>query len=215
MKASIPFIVLLFVSGLPVVHSQPAALYEVSFEDRIGSSELIVEGRVTGQESFWNAAGTLILTSNRVEVYRVFKGAVASNFVDVVTLGGVVGWKAQVVSHSVNPAPGEVGVFFLTRSNKTEGLAKQEETPAFEVYAAEQGFIRYDEASGLASDIFNIYSDIDREVRGRLADALGSPRVLVDYAAPTRRSSKGAQIPVITSFSPNPVTAGTATVLTI
>ncbi len=56
--------------------AQTAALYEVPLEERIDRSELIVEGRVVDQESFWNSDRTLIFTASHVDVYRVFKGQV-------------------------------------------------------------------------------------------------------------------------------------------
>ena len=49
-------------------------LYKVDLDERIDRSELIVEGRVVDQESFWNRSRTLIYAASTIEVYRVFKG---------------------------------------------------------------------------------------------------------------------------------------------
>ncbi|MBT8398974.1 MAG: IPT/TIG domain-containing protein, partial [Rhodothermia bacterium] len=215
MKAFFLAFVLLSLFLLSPAAAQPTALYEVSLVDRIGSADVVVEGRVVDQKSFWNAERTRIYTANTVEVYRVFSGSAEIGSIDVITPGGVVGMKAQVVSHALRLRRGDVGVFFLSPSPATEGLSKWASSETFEVYAAEQGFIRYDEFSGAASDIFHVYQDIERDVREVLGQKLGSPEVLVDYPAPSRAAQKGSQVPVITSFSPNPITAGTASVLTI
>ncbi len=215
MKAFFSVFVLLALLMLPQVTAQPSALYEVSLDQRIGSAAVVVEGRVSDQSSFWNAEGTRIYTANTVDVYRVFRGSAEITSIDVITPGGVVGLKAQLASHSLGLRSGDVGVFFLSPSRSTAGLSKWASATTFDVYASEQGFIRYDEFSGAASDVFNVYRDIDSEVREVLAEKLGPPSVLVDYAAPRRPAPKGSLVPVITSFSPNPITAGTATVLTI
>ena len=41
---------------------------------RTERSELVIEGKVVGCRSFWNENHTQILTSNLVEVYKIFKG---------------------------------------------------------------------------------------------------------------------------------------------
>ncbi len=197
--------------------AQTAALYEISLDQRIEKASAIVEGRVVSQSSFWDEQEHLIYTSNRVEVYRVFKGDRASDEIDIVTYGGVIGHRAQVVHPALQLAPGDVGVFFAAAPRAVSKTSTVDHSLQFSPYASVQGFARYDEAAGTASDVFHVYADIVEDLHARLVEKLGAPLLLRDYKPPEPQSlsAKTQQVPVITSFSPNPITAGNAAVLTI
>ncbi len=70
--------------------SAHALLREIPLEQRVANSDLIIEGKVVSKSSFWNTDQTMIYTSNRVEITKVFKGAAPSRFIDLLTVGGVV-----------------------------------------------------------------------------------------------------------------------------
>ncbi len=197
--------------------AQTAALYEVSLDQRIEKASAIVEGRVVSQSSFWDEQRHLIYTSNRVDVYRVFKGDPTSKQVDIVTIGGVVGYRAQLAHPALQLAPGDMGVFFGAAPRAVNTASTVDGTRQYSPYASVQGFARYDEVAGTASDVFNVYADIVGELHARLIEKLGTPVRLRDYnpPEPPGLSAKTQQVPVITSFSPNPITAGNAAVLTI
>ncbi len=213
---TIPFVLAgLIISGS--VAAQTAALYEVSLDERINDATAIFEGRVVSQSSFWDEDERLIYTSNRVDVYKVFKGDLTAESVDVVTYGGVVGYRAQVVHPALTLSPGDVGVFFAAPARAINAKSAVEKMLQFSPYASVQGFARYDETSGVASDVFHVYSDIVNDLHARLTETLGPPSVLHAYVPPRRHeaSRKVGQVPVITSFSPNPINAGNESVLTI
>src|SRR4051794_14469350 len=76
-------------------------LYKVSMEEKISQSSLIVEGKVVEKKSFWNAQHSMIYTSNQVEVYKVFKGTLQKNTIEVITVGGVVDNYCIQASHQL------------------------------------------------------------------------------------------------------------------
>ena len=59
-------------------------------EQRVNQSELIVEGKVIAKQSYWDAKHQQIYTSNTVEVYKVLKGAITTDKIEVLTEGGIV-----------------------------------------------------------------------------------------------------------------------------
>src|SRR4249919_2386740 len=69
-----------------------------SLVDRVNQSQLIIEGKVTRQESFIDASNRIIYTAHTIEVYKVFKGGTTASTIEVTTLGGIVGNRAMVVS---------------------------------------------------------------------------------------------------------------------
>ena len=50
------------------------ALYQVDNEEKANNSTLIIEGKVVDKVSFWNETQTMIYTSNKIKVYKFFKG---------------------------------------------------------------------------------------------------------------------------------------------
>ena len=69
-------------------------------------SSLVVQGRVTAVESFWNDKGTKIFTRTTVSVQESFKGAGPST-VDILQLGGVVGTVKVTVHGALQWSEGE------------------------------------------------------------------------------------------------------------
>src|SRR4051812_10665073 len=82
---------LLLVLFLFPPHPLRAQLYEISLEEKVANSSMIIEGKVVEQTSFWNPAHTMIFTSNKIEVYKIFKGKQEGSTIEVLTQGGSVG----------------------------------------------------------------------------------------------------------------------------
>ena len=91
-------------------------LKETSLEKQITNSSLVIEGKVLSKRSFWDAENKNIYTANTVEVYKVFKGELDS-LIEVITPGGTVGRKAQIVIPSLKLREGDLGVFTLVKHN--------------------------------------------------------------------------------------------------
>lgn len=87
----------------------------VSLEDLVAENETIVVGEVLGARSYWNEAGTFILTDVRMAVSEVLKGSVAAREITVTVPGGRVGDLVSVVVGSADLTPGKWYVLFLDR----------------------------------------------------------------------------------------------------
>ena len=212
-------------------------LYQVSLEEKISQSSLIVEGKVVAQKSFWNDQRTMIYTSNQVEVYKVFKGETQKQFVEVITVGGLVGDQYIEASHLLTLKKEDMGVFFC-KSDKLKPVFSSDKL--YDIYASTQGFLKYDRDSGTASAPFVAYRDIQQELYRELRQKAGKmieikkiPAILKPLPMPVRKAIDNrlnalpsndplpdnspsdyanapmrVLAPVISSFSPATVTAG-------
>jgi len=142
-----------------------AQMYPVTLAERVSSSQVIIEGEVISKTSFWDAAHRNIYTSNIIEVYKVFKGSLAVAQVEIITEGGIVGTEMHKVSHSLQLKKGDVGVFTcITNGIKKENEGINSGYVSFRTYADKQGFLRYNLDKKTATDVFNDYSDITKDV---------------------------------------------------
>ncbi len=179
----------------------------VSLEQRITNSSLVIEGRVVSKKSEWNSSRTLIETHHVIEVYKVFKGNIKRGTVTIITQGGVVGTDMLVVSHSLELAVGEVGVFTLTDNNSQQD---------FLPYAASQAFIRYNENKSTGHSIFDSYDDLNFVYEQINKVTARRPTELKSYVSKSAgKSSRGEATPNITGLSPSSISAGTYSLLTI
>ncbi|MCK6691540.1 MAG: IPT/TIG domain-containing protein [Thermoanaerobaculia bacterium] len=186
-----------------------AQLYELPFAEITGRSTVIVEGRVTGQFSFWDHPRRNICTANTVEIFRIYKGAaLAPHTVQVITPGGIVGDRMHLVSESVQYRVGDAGLFCLIPSTADLPVA-----PAWENFGAAQGFFRYDLPGSRIEHPFLGFAGI-KALREQIMAMTREPAVMISghdwNPVPTDRAT-----PVISSFSPTVTTAGTGSILTI
>src|SRR5688572_8779958 len=104
-----------FLTGLLIVCTtlgRAQGLYPVSTDEKVNRSSLILEGKVISQRSAWNSRHTMIYTTSTVEVYKLFKGNLEKNLVEVVTLGGAVDGYYIHASHLLELHNDELGIFF-------------------------------------------------------------------------------------------------------
>jgi len=87
----------------------------VGLDYLVAENETIVVGEATSARSYWNAAGTFILTDVQVSVSQVLKGSVKSKEITVTVPGGTVGELTSVVVGGAQLAPGKTYVLFLDR----------------------------------------------------------------------------------------------------
>jgi hypothetical protein len=102
-------------------------------------------------------------------------------------------------------------LFFLEQRAEFAGL-KEVWLPV----GGPQGFIRYDESTGEARDPFHAYPDLQRDLYEPIRARTGQPFSVVNAIAedPPANVRRGPG-PVISSFSPSPVSGGVQQVLTI
>ncbi len=194
------------------------ALYPVSIEEKIVNSTNIVEGKVVSQTSFWNANHTFIFTSNKIKVYKIFKGGLTADYVEVLTQGGTIGDFTVEASDLLSLQEGNIGVFFLypnvlnLKSPNTNELL-------MDVYSSSQGCFVYNYNNSKALAPFVTYHDITGNLYSELIIKTGNSLIIKDASFNVNSNSTEAT-PVVTGFSPATVNAGasldpTTNVLTI
>jgi len=193
-----------------VCHSAAyAQLYELPLAEIIQRSDLIAEGRVVARQSFWDNDHRNIYTTNTVEITATYQGAaLATPLVQVITAGGVVDDRMELVSELVQYGVGDVGLFCLIPCARDLPVA-----PAWENYGSPHGFFYYHLAGNTVEHPFHPASDIPA-FRKKIEALVQNPMVPVpgkslDMPAANRMP------PAISSFSPTSVSAGTGDVLTI
>ncbi len=127
------------VAALPALATQ---IIQVSPQEIAKSSTLVVDGKVSGSRSYWNADHSKIFTETTVAVNSTHKGANAST-VRVMTLGGVVGNVRQTAHGALAWKRGEEVLLFLEPAGTTQ-------PGAFQVTGFSQGKyeIQRDEKTG-------------------------------------------------------------------
>ena len=186
------------------------ALYPVSIDEKITNSTNIIEGKVVSKTSFWNAAHTVIFTTNKIKVYKIFKGGMTDTYVEVLTQGGTVGDITLEASDLLSLDNDEIGVFFLypntlnLRSPLTNNIL-------MDVYRSGQGCFVYDIANKKAIAPFVNYGNITGTLYTELQIKTGNSIIIKDPSFSLTSSVIGAGIfatPTIASFSPVSVHAG-------
>jgi len=173
---------------------------------------LIIEGQVISRTSFWNTSHSMIFTSNKIEVYKIFKGQISLNFLEVLTQGGTVGTESVRTSELLQLSVGQTGIFFCF-PNSVNLRSPQSGELLFDIYSSAQGFIKYNPFNRTASAPFVRYLDIKNELYSELQRKTGRS---FENRKPSFDVSEygmingpgGVNAPSITSFSPATVNAG-------
>ena len=190
-----------------------AQLYKIELDEKINNSTVIVEGKVTGKKSFWNEEHTMIFTSNTVEVYKVFKGNITQNTIEIITQGGSVGTNAISVSHVLKLETGRIGMFFC-EPNSINVRSPFTQNILYDVYSSEQGFLRYDLNKGVAYAPFASYK-ISPDLYKLIEQKAGQTYLQLDHnfnppLIESQNVSQGGEgtLATISSFSPTTVHGG-------
>ena len=194
------------------------ALYPVSLEEKIAYATNIVEGKVVDQTCFWNANHTFIFTSNKIKIYKIFKGGMTEDFIEVLTQGGTIGDLTIEASDLLSLQVGNIGVFFLY-PNVLNIKSPNSGKVLMDVYSSSQGCFVYNYNNSKALAPFVTYNDITGSLYPELAIKTGQTMIVKDPSFNVNSNSIEAT-PSITSFSPMTVNAGasldpTTNVLTI
>lgn len=198
------------------MYSQCATI-EVPLSKKIEASQVIFEGNVIHKNSFWNPEHTNIFTSNIIEVYKVFKGNFSATRVELITEGGVVGTEMEIVTPGLELTENETGLFFAQPSSVTNSMTSMPQNLKFEPSVNVQSFIKYDLVDQVATDAYTIYTDVEKELYGVIKNQSGQDHKVIKQfnINQTKSTAKTSAAPVISSFSPTAITAGTLSVLTI
>ncbi|GAB3824398.1 hypothetical protein GCM10028895_32690 [Pontibacter rugosus] len=194
----------------------------LTLKERVQASDVVVEGEVIAQESFWDTKHQNIYTSSTIKVYKSFKGDAQQAQLEVITEGGTVGFQKHVFSTALQLRPGQHGVFFLTKQKlleRTPASTGLSTTP----YGSQQGLIRYDITNRTARSVFDSYDSIQQlyesiaKETGQNAQTITENLKLANRPAveKSQQSQNAPLAPVISSFSPTVASGGTRTLLTI
>ena len=200
-------LIFFFLSVLPAALFGQCMTYPVNIQERVSGSQVIVEGKIISQASFWNTQQDFIYTSNVIEVYKVFKGNISLSQVEIITEGGQSGNQMVRAEPSLEFRMNDIGVFFgiaTTQLNPGSGFP-----PAlqFEGYASNQSFIRYDLQDVTASDPFTNYNDIVTGIYQHITSITGqvyTPVLPFTLPIPANSGPQGpapAAFPTITSIT--------------
>jgi len=121
-KITLTYLLIMLLSFISSLNAQ-GLIKEVSLEKQIEKSSLLIEGEVLSKESFWDKDNENIYTVNKIQVHKVFKGESLTT-IDIITLGGVVGLKAEIVTPSLSLNVNDIGVFMLNDNNNIELKSK-------------------------------------------------------------------------------------------
>ncbi|HEY2728194.1 MAG TPA: hypothetical protein VGI61_13545, partial [Parafilimonas sp.] len=192
-------------------------MYKIDLNNKISKASLIVEGRVTDKYSFWNDAHTIIYTSNKLHIYKLFKGRIISKEIEVITQGGSVGNRCLKVSEVLQLDKNETGMFFLYE-NALNIHSPVTKNILYDVYSSEQGFLRYSEDGTSAFAPFAQYDNIQQTLYTLIKQQTGLKESIIDpdFTVNSNSDSKinsgtvsnGTAGIVIASFSPATVNAG-------
>src|SRR6187455_2984349 len=114
--------------------------YPVSVPERVAGSQIIIEGKIISQSSFWNNTQDFIYTSNVIDVYKIFKGSITTSQIEIITEGGTVGNTMIKAEPALEFRINDVGVFFGIVSQQINPNSALPQAVQYEGYAANQSF---------------------------------------------------------------------------
>ena len=164
-------------------------LYEVSLDEKIKQSGLIIEGRVVESKCYRTEDGT-IYTANKVKVSALLKGEYRKEYLTITTWGGELDGELQTWTHLLTLNVGEHGLFFL-ETTRVPTIKDSDFSESFDVYSASQGFIRFIQTSTKAlvgHEPFHIYNDIPNELYAYIGRKTGQKVTLLDQESEAVRS---------------------------
>jgi hypothetical protein len=212
------FILILSAAMFTLSKAQQCLILNVPLEKRIAESDIIIEGKVISKTSFWNEDKSRIYTSNIIELYKIFKGTINSEKIEMISEGGEVGDTWVTVTPGVDLAIGATGIF-LCNFNTNNSIAANKSVN-YIPNCLSLGFIKYDLTDLSASDVFTKYFDIKTKLYDFISQKTASS--VIDYnkfSLQTLQNKKAAMKQVaavaINSFSPTTISAGSKSILTI
>lgn len=209
MKRTVLFYLLMLVSAIQT----KAQLFPLDLATKVSHSQIIAEGKVIDQRSFWNEKHTMIYTSNTIEIYKVFKGVTSPSTIEVLTQGGVVNDYAIIANDLLHLNKGQVGVFFL-QPNFLHIKSPSTNRELMDVYGSDQGFLRYSLSANKASAPFAEYNNIDTSLYRSLQEKTGITMRVINHSFDIKTvlnsasAGRGGSTASITSFAPATVNAG-------
>jgi hypothetical protein len=162
-----------------------AVMLKMELADLVSESDAVVQGRVLGAKSEWNADRTKISTTATIEIVDCLKGGLSGR-VEVTTLGGEVGNVGQKVSGMPVFRKGDEAVIFLKKIKA-----------GYEVTGYNQGryeVVREQGKDPVVQNDFEGMSLAPKDEKGRAAGLAAVPapvkRPLADFVADIKAAIK-------------------------
>ncbi|WP_299212161.1 immunoglobulin-like domain-containing protein [uncultured Aquimarina sp.] len=211
-KSLLVTLTIYFVTTLTTYAQQCGTLMEpVSLEKRIKESTQIVEGKVKKMHSLWDNNKKNIYTIYSIDVYNRAKGS-GTETINVTVLGGQVDDEIQMTSSSANLYNGDQGIFFLKKSFVQFPVRGD----VYEMVAAAQGFIKYNELTGKASGVFEEYESIENVLIKKIQKVTRTNWEQVQLKPAKSKANNAVLItPTILAISHTSINAGIGNILTI
>lgn len=211
---------LLFIATITLSTRAQELMIEIPLSTQVQSSSEIIEGKVIAKTSFWDDNHHNIYTANTVEVFKIFKGQNLSETIEIITSGGTVGNKIEVVTPSLSMNVGEIGLFMLTKSNLKSNNDKALTT--YKTYAASQGFYKYNVSSNTAYNPFVSIQNVASVFYNSIT-ALTNNLTIIEISKfdvqhsfdATVSNRKALESEDIIEFTPTTVNGGVRDILTI
>jgi hypothetical protein len=185
-------------------------LYEISLNEKIDKSAVVIEGQVIHQNCIKGGKRNKIYTINTIKVLSVFKGKIAEN-VDVLTAGGKLNNQMEIASSLLNLNIGQTGMFFLYPESEAFDISNK----FYSVYASAQGFYNYNLNGYLLQDVFNTYSNLNNEFYLKLKNDFGLEKIKDYEIINWGGGEANNRLTIINNFAPLSVNAGVGEQITI
>ncbi len=210
MKSQLTLLLCLCFSSL--ASGQACMLFPVSLQEKVNHSALIVEGKIIGLSPSWNASQTMIYTAVDIEVYCVKKGSTNSTQIRIYVEGGQVGSSSVEVHPSPKVEIGQIGMFFL---NPIVNPVMTMSPIVYGFPAGPQSVYEYIQSSNAVDCPFDNHFNIQNF--GTLVSLFTAQNQVIQTGL--INNSPGGSLflppPMISSFSPTNLSAGTSSILTI
>lgn len=208
MKIKSTLLSLLFFSFFFTNEIAAQAIYPVSLDEKVQQSQLIFEGTVVSKSSYWNPQHTMIFTSNKVKIHKLFKGTYTDEFIEVLTEGGLVGTESIHASDLAELTNDQTGMFFCFPNNINLRNPATNAAP-WEIYSSAQGILTYNLNSKVAAAPLANYNNIVNDLYPAITQRTGqSYRVVNPQFVVSAEPAPQTEALAITSFTPASVIAG-------
>ena len=189
----------------------------IGLDSIVNIADLIIEGEVLSSQPFKPVHSKNIFTKHTVLVHTVLKGQVSTSSVSIVTRGGRLGNREEVVTPEVRLSSGDLGMFLLRDQSKQHNPLIPDLRHSYDCFATDQSYYRYDAGSKRAYGAFQDYDLRTEELSFLIATATKeSIRPLSGWSLPQWLADhKVTPSKTITSFAPSSIVAGVNNVITI
>lgn len=144
--------------SLPLfIFSQVQLLDNIPLQKQVAIADVIVEGKVINEVSYWDVDHKNIYTVHTLEVSKMHKGGITSE-IHLVSLGGTIGLKSHIVRPALKLPVNTVGVFVVKNAPiALEGFPSDK--PTYKSVGLSQGVYRYNLKKGTVTNPFLKFSN--------------------------------------------------------